>query len=217
MSVRAQTGASAKTKRRSVIAQGNGVLDVHQAGKFLGAHAETIRRMARRHEIPAYKMGRDWRFRKSALQHWSETHYLRTRESVILVVDDEANIRNLVRRILKPEGYRVFTAADGTEALAAAQRDMPDVLILDLKMRGMTGVEVLRQLRQMQPDLPVIVLTGYPESQMIAETLRYPPVTLLLKPVENEVMLKTVRQILDGALEGRKNVSSNQLSERSNQ
>jgi excisionase family DNA binding protein len=182
-----------------VTAPGSGVLDAHQAGEFLGAHVETVRRLARRHEIPAYKIGKDWRFRESALQHWSETHHIRTREPVVLVVDDEAGIRTLVRKTLETEGYRVVTASDGAEALAAAQRDTPDVLILDLKMQGMTGVDVLRQLRQMQPDLPVIVLTAYPESQMMAKALEYPPVTLLPKPVENEVVRKTVRLVLDGA------------------
>ena len=77
------------------MAPGSGVLDVRQAGEFLGAHAETVRRLARRHEIPAYKIGRDWRFQKDALQHWSETHSVRTREAMILVLDDKASIRNL--------------------------------------------------------------------------------------------------------------------------
>jgi two-component system response regulator (stage 0 sporulation protein F) len=177
----------------------SGVLDVHQAGAFLGAHVETVRRMARRHEIPAFKVGKDWRFRETALQHWVETHHIREREPVILVVDDEARVRRLIQAILEPDGCRVVTAANGAEALASAERDAPDVLILDLKMDGMTGVEVLRQLRQKQADLPVIILTGYSGSQMVAEALSYPPVTLLPKSVENEIVRKTVRLMLDGA------------------
>lgn len=197
--MRDKVAIKAGAGRLSVTAQEKDVLNAHQAGEFMGAHVETVRRLARRHEIPAFKIGKDWRFRASALQHWSEIHHIRACQPVILVVDDEAGVRNLIRAILEPEGYRVVTASNGVDALALAQRDTPDVLILDLKMDGMNGVEVLRRLRQIHADLPVIILTGYSESQMVTEALCYSPVTLLSKSVDNEMVRKTVRLMLDGA------------------
>jgi len=178
--------------------KGIGVLNAFQAAEFLGVHVETVRRLARRHELPTFKVGKDWRFHESKLQHWADTHHIRASEPLILVVDDDAAIRFLVRKVLEPEGCRVVAAADGAEALAAAQRDTPEILILDLKMKGMTGVEVLSQIRRMYPDLPVIILTGYPASNLMVEALDYSPVILLPKPLGNEVLCKTVRQILDG-------------------
>ncbi len=181
------------------VAKGSGVLDAHQVAALLGAHVVTVRRLARRHEIPAFKVGREWRFSESALQRWIETHHIRAREPVILVLDDEADTRNMLRTILEPEGYRVVTTATGTEAFAAVQRDAPDVLILSFDASNTSGVEVFRQFRQTQPDIPVVVATTYPEGELIVEALRYPPVILLPKPLEDQVVRKTVRLMLDGA------------------
>ncbi len=71
-----------------------------------------------------------------------------------LVVDDEADIRSSLRRILEYEGYEVSEAATGAEALARADADEPDAVLLDIKMPRMDGLEVLAELRKRHPDLP---------------------------------------------------------------
>src|SRR5436305_11606121 len=81
---------------------------------------------------------------------------------VILVVDDEEEIRELCRVNLEFEGYEVSEAADGLEALAAAQRDQPDLIFLDLMMPRMDGWEVLRRLKEDDDTarIPVVLLTA---------------------------------------------------------
>ncbi len=178
------------------------VLDAHEAGWFLGAHIETVRRLARIGKLPAYKMGKDWRFSKTALTRWIETHHMRQRSPLVLVVDDEKSIRVTVALFLEKEGYRVAAAADGKQALEAVNREMPNLVLLDLVMPDMDGVAVLKALHSLNPDVPVIIVTGYPDSTLMAQALLYPPVTLLPKPVDSKVLLRTVRRLLHGTIRG---------------
>jgi len=79
----------------------------------------------------------------------------------ILVVDDEPSIRQLIERRLSQKGYEVITAADGKEALAVVERQKPHLMILDIKMPNVDGMEVLQALRKKHKDLPIIILTAY--------------------------------------------------------
>ncbi len=81
----------------------------------------------------------------------------------ILVVDDEENIRELYREELTEEGYEVFLAADGEQAIRMAGEVAPDLVTLDVRMPGMDGIEVLRALKEKRRDLPMIMCTAYPE------------------------------------------------------
>ncbi len=81
----------------------------------------------------------------------------------ILVVDDEENIRELYREELTEEGYEVFLAADGEQAVKMADEIKPDLVTLDVRMPGMDGIEVLRALKEKRRDLPMIMCTAYPE------------------------------------------------------
>ena len=81
----------------------------------------------------------------------------------ILIVDDEPIIVNTVRAYLEPEGYTVYTAADGPAALRAARSFRPDLVVLDLMLPGLDGIEVLRRLRQ-ESDVYVLILTAKGQS-----------------------------------------------------
>ena len=81
----------------------------------------------------------------------------------ILVTDDEEGIRQLYKEELEEEGYAVELAESGEEALEKLNQGKPDVVILDLKMRGMGGLEVLEQIRKEDKELPVIICTAYGE------------------------------------------------------
>ena len=63
-------------------------LTIHEAARFLGAHPQTVRKLAKKGEIPSFKVGREWRFRRDALQRWVDTHHLRSRGPEVLVVED---------------------------------------------------------------------------------------------------------------------------------
>ena len=85
--------------------------------------------------------------------------------SKILIVDDEPSIIKLVSAYLKPEGYEVFTATDGPSGLKMAKAYKPDLVVLDLMLPGVDGLEVCRRLRRSLPDLPIIMLTALAEAE----------------------------------------------------
>jgi len=79
----------------------------------------------------------------------------------ILIVDDEASIRESLWEWLKDIGYSVSTASNGSEALQLAQRETPDIIIADLVMPGMDGIELTKRVKELSPDIPIIIITAY--------------------------------------------------------
>ena len=79
----------------------------------------------------------------------------------ILVVDDEQAICWAFTQLLQPEGYRVFAAASAEEGLELAAKESPDLLILDIRLPGKSGLDALPEFKQQQPDLPVLVMTAH--------------------------------------------------------
>lgn len=79
----------------------------------------------------------------------------------ILIVDDEKNILKLYKAELEDEGYTVVTASSGKEALEVFEREKPDLVTLDILMPDMDGIQVLRQMKEMKHQIPVIMLTAY--------------------------------------------------------
>ncbi|MBI5190367.1 MAG: response regulator [Nitrospirae bacterium] len=81
----------------------------------------------------------------------------------ILVVDDEENIRQLYKEELLEDGYEVFLATNGEEAIRMVDEVMPDLVTLDVRMPGMDGIEALRAIKEKNRELPMIMCTAYPE------------------------------------------------------
>ncbi|MBM9603148.1 response regulator [Desulfopila inferna] len=81
----------------------------------------------------------------------------------ILLVDDEENIRFIYEEELKEEGYEIISAANGMEALELFKEEKPDLVVLDIQMPGLNGIEVLRRMKTLDPSVPVILSSAYPE------------------------------------------------------
>ena len=167
-------------------------IDVDTAARLLGLHPETIRRLVRRQEIPAFKAGRQWRFATDRLRQWAEARHAATATRSVLVVDDEVEIRNVIQLMLEDVGYEVRTAADAPEAIRRLDERVPGAIILDLRLPGESGVKVLQNVRQRGLALPVIVITGYPDSDLLRDALAYSPFIVLTKPVSPEKLQSTV-------------------------
>ncbi|MBN1487645.1 MAG: response regulator transcription factor [Anaerolineae bacterium] len=118
-------------------------------------------------------------------------------ETRILVVDDEAAERVTLGEVLRLEGYHVTLAASGEEALSISKNERPfDVAILDLRLPGMDGIQVLAGIRQHSPDTIVILITGYGTLETAIQALRKGAYDFLLKPCPVDEVLAAVRRAL---------------------
>ncbi|PSQ78112.1 MAG: hypothetical protein BRD37_03575 [Bacteroidetes bacterium QH_8_67_23] len=116
----------------------------------------------------------------------------------VLVVDDEKNIRLTLRQVLEEEGLRVDTASDGDDALgkvrAASGPDF-DLVLLDLRMPGTGGMEVLRQLRETHPELPVVVFTAHGNAENATEAMKLGATDFAAKPFSPRQVRALVRDL----------------------
>src|SRR5919109_1053816 len=118
-------------------------------------------------------------------------------KSRVLVIDDEAAIRDSLRMTLEYEGYDFIGAATGQEGLALVERESPDLVLLDVKMPGMDGLEALERLRNMYETLPVIVISGHGTISTAVEATKKGAFDFIEKPFASERVLVSLRNALD--------------------
>ena len=123
----------------------------------------------------------------------------------ILVIDDEAAIRDSLRMILEYEHYDFTGAANGPEGLAAIQRDRPDLVLLDIKMPGMDGMDVLRKIRALDDTLPVVMISGHGTMATAVEAIKAGATDFLEKPLGSERVIVTLHNTLKQQELGREN------------
>jgi two-component system response regulator PilR (NtrC family) len=125
------------------------------------------------------------------------THAPDRRHGRILVVDDERSMRELLMIVLRREGHQVLLAEDGPTAVAQLEREPIDVLISDIKMPGMSGVDVLREAKRIDPDIVGIMVTAYASTETAVEALRLGAYDYLTKPFDVEELKAKVRNALE--------------------
>jgi len=117
-----------------------------------------------------------------------------TNRARILVVDDDAGQRSLLESFLSSQGFDIVTAASGEEALATLNSQEIDMMISDVRMPGMSGLETLRRVRDENPVLPVLLVTAYPEVRDAVGAMRDGAANYLEKPIDLDELLASVRQ-----------------------
>jgi PAS domain S-box-containing protein len=117
----------------------------------------------------------------------------RAKRSRVLVIDDDDGMRKGLKQVLEGEEFSVTTADGGNAALQLMQGQLPDLILLDLEMPEMDGAEILRQIRKAWGYIPVILHTGYPDSNLMARALESSPFTLLAKPCGALQLMQAVR------------------------
>ncbi|HKM59958.1 MAG TPA: response regulator [Candidatus Bathyarchaeia archaeon] len=134
------------------------------------------------------------------------------KQSKILIVDDDENIRNTVEAILEDEGYLVDTAASGGEAVKKTQKTNYNIALLDIRLPDMEGVELLKLIKEGVPRTRKIMVTGYPSMQNAIAALNKNADAYLIKPVDIENLLATVKNQLQ-LQEGEKEFSEQKVTE----
>ncbi|MEI7893422.1 MAG: sigma-54 dependent transcriptional regulator, partial [Myxococcales bacterium] len=115
----------------------------------------------------------------------------------ILVVDDEASARSGLEKLLRQDGYLVDTAEDGKVALVKAAEHPPDVVVTDLKMPNMSGIELLGKLRTQDKDLPVIVATAFGDVTSAVDAMRAGAEDYLTKPIDFDALVLAIERALE--------------------
>ena len=112
----------------------------------------------------------------------------------ILLAEDESIIRMGLRRILEDAGHQVVAAPDGRTAVKLARQTGPDLAVLDIKMPGLDGLEVARQIYARRP-LPIVLLTAYGDQELVERAAALPIMAYLIKPVEERELLATLEVV----------------------
>ena len=110
----------------------------------------------------------------------------------LLIVDDQFGIRILLTEIFQKEGYRIFQASNGKKALEIVKKYKPDLVLLDIKIPGMDGIEILKRLMKIDPNMKVIIMTAYGELNMIQEAMDLGAITYFTKPFDIDDLREAV-------------------------
>lgn len=115
----------------------------------------------------------------------------------ILIVDDEPNLPHQLARFLSKHGYEVLSAADGHTGLRELQKNTVDLLLLDVRLPGMSGLDLLKEIRKTDPDLPVVMLTAYGDVQTAVHAMKLGASDYLIKGFDLAELLLVVQRVLE--------------------
>ena len=119
-----------------------------------------------------------------------------TKKQKLLIVDDQFGIRILLNEIFEKEGYQTYQAANGTNALNIVKKENPGLVILDMKIPGMDGLEILKRIKKDNKDIKVIIMTAYGELDMIQEAIDHGALTHFAKPFDIDEVIAAVKKEL---------------------
>ncbi len=117
--------------------------------------------------------------------------------ATVLIVDDEQDMRWLLANILKAEGFIVQQAVDGLDAIGKVKKQPPDIVLLDIKMPTMDGMEALKKIKEINYSLPVIMLTAHGDIPSSVQAIKTGASDFLTKPFDNEQIVYTIKRVLD--------------------
>lgn len=112
----------------------------------------------------------------------------------ILIVDDQFGIRILLNEVFQKEGYQTYQAANGIQALDIVKKHDPDLVLLDMKIPGMDGIEILKRMKVIDPEIRVIIMTAYGELDMIQEAKDLGAITHFAKPFDIDDIRAAVKK-----------------------
>jgi excisionase family DNA binding protein len=168
------------------------LLTVKETSEYLRIPLPTVYYLVQRGKIPAIQIGGRWRIKKSALDH-DILRQDKQGQPTVLVVDDDLGLQDLFQTFLKKMGFSRVVVGTAKEAIKCLRKQKFDLMFLDLQLPDAPGDQVYQTAKQIDPDLNVIVITGYPDSKILDRILQVCPVTVLKKPLKIEQLYQTVK------------------------
>ena len=170
------------------------LMTVKETAEYLRIPLPTVYYLVQRGQLPAIQIGGRWRVKKDML----DRDILRNEEEgqpTVLVVDDDTGLQGMFKLFLKKQGFSRIVVGTGKEAIAAMQKQKFELCFLDLQLPDTTGDEIYKVAKDIQPDMPIVIITGYPDSQMLDNILKLGPVTVLKKPLQVEALQQTMHML----------------------
>jgi excisionase family DNA binding protein len=168
------------------------LLTVKETAQYLRIPLPTVYYLVQRGRIPAVQIGGRWRIKKTSLDR-DILREERPGQPTVLVVDDDLAIQELFKTFLKKHGLSRVIVGTAKEAFNGLRKQKFDLMFLDLQLPDEPGDQVYKIAKQIDPDLNIVVITGYPDSKMLDRILQISPVTVLRKPLKIEQLTQTVR------------------------
>ena len=168
------------------------LLTVKETAEYLRIPLPTVYYLVQRGQIPAIHIGGRWRIKKSSLDR-DILRQDKQGQPTVLVVDDDPDLQELFKAFLKKIGFSRVVVGTAKDAIHSLRKQKFDLMFLDLQLPDAPGDEVYKTAKQIDPDLNVIVITGYPDSEMLDRILQVSPVTVLKKPLKIEQLNQTVK------------------------
>ena len=170
------------------------LMTVKETAEYLRIPLPTVYYLVQRGQLPAIQIGGRWRVKKDLM----DRDILRKEEEgqpTVLVVDDDTGLQQMFKLFLKKQGFARIVVGTGKEAIAAMQKQKFELCFLDLQLPDTTGDEIYKEAKDIQPNMPIVIITGYPDSQMLDNILKLGPVTVLKKPLKVEALQKTMQML----------------------
>ena len=171
------------------------LMTLEEIADYLRLNEKTIYRLLNEDNIPAIKIGHLWRFKKSAIDKWLNKKSA-GKTAKILVIDDDETICSLFKATLEEAGHSVTTTCESPKGLELAKEGDFDIIFLDLKMPVMDGTETFKFIREAKPEVPVTIVTGYTDSDLMMKTLAYGPFSVIVKPFKGDDVISSVNKYL---------------------
>ncbi len=175
-------------------AQAHNLMTVKEVSEYLNIPLPTAYYLVQRGQLPAIQIGGRWRVKRDML----ERDVMRSRDETqptVLVVDDDEGLQSMFKLFLKKQGFARIVVGTGEAAIDAMQKKKFDLCFLDLQLPDATGDEIYKQAKEIHPDMPIVIITGFPDSQMLDNILKLGPVTVLKKPLQVETLQQTMAML----------------------
>lgn len=171
------------------------LMTVQDLADYLQVTIKTIYRLLERGDVPATRVGHLWRFDKAAIDTWLRRNS-KTTVARILVIDDDKTVGSLFQETLRETGHTIDDVQDSNGGLELIKGGNYDLVFLDLVMPGADGATLFRQIRSIKPELPVTIITGYPDSELMMNAMTHGPFSVMKKPFSSGDIMAAVNNYL---------------------
>lgn len=168
------------------------LLTVKETAEYLRIPLPTVYYLVQRGQLPAIQIGGRWRVKKDSLDR-DILHEEQHGQPTVLVIDDDVALQAMFKLFLKKTGFSRMIVGTGKEALSALKKQKFDLVFLDLVLPDITGDEIYKEAKKIDPNLNIVIITGYPDSEMLDNILKFGPVTVLKKPLKVEQLTQTLK------------------------